>query len=480
MKESGNRLPNPSENQAARPGAESGVADATTPARSVALAALQGAIQAGQTGCLTASDAGLGVVEVYVMSGDVLAANSGDDDIRLLSCVSASGRVPIAELDARAERCASPGEFTEALYEILDEEVVQELLYERFRENIFCFLGATRSVEFEPMDSVFVSNLQVSHDSRILVAELAELRARVSPLLGSKLPLLTASGSSNHADPLRLLVACRSGATVNELLRKAGVEPNRVLQAIADLLDSGALSWAVVQPAQPAPTAEPVPPEPEAEPLEPQAEPSELAEPVRVPPPPPMEDESYLDAFGDYDTTRGDGSFSGVRDRVDLLEEVELGKEAPEPEVIDMPEAENSAMAGAVSLNFSGPRLADDDARNKIDVVNEVLETVRSAIDHLNGGGGGNARIQLIVDGSAGPFAALFGGIELQADGRLPVEPVLKNLRKRPVTEHRPLLQRASIDIIERTLSLASEDLDEAQMDDVLEKVAGYQQRLGI
>ena len=88
--------------------------------------------------------------------------------------------------------------------------------------------------------------------------------------------------------------------------------------------------------------------------------------------------------------------------------------------------------------------------------------------------------MQLIVDGSAGPFAALFGGIELQADGRLPVEPVLKNLRKRPVAEHRPLLQRASIDIIERALSLASEDLDEDQMDEVLEKVVGYQQRLGI
>ncbi len=477
MKESGTRLPNPSEHPSARPGADSGATSEGSPVRSAALIALQSAMQAGQTGCLTASDAGLGVVEVYVMSGDVLAANSGDDDIRLLSCVSASGRVPIAELDARAERCASPGEFTEALYEILEEEVVQELLYERFRENIFCFLGATRAVEFEPMDSVFVSNLQVSHDSAGLVAELAALRARVSPLLASKQTLTTGRGGSDQPEHLRLLTACRSGATIPELLRKAGSEPNRVLQALADLLDSGALGWAP-PPAPPvaAPSSttasQPDAPEATAE-LEP-------PEPVRVPPPPPIEDESYLDAFGDYDTSRGDGSFSGVRDRVDLLDDVTPVKETREPEVIDMPEADTAAMAGAVSLNFSGPRLADDDARNKIEVVNEVLQSVRAAIDPLNGGGGGHARMQLIVDGSAGPFAALFGGIELQADGRLPVEPVLKNLRKRPVAEHRPLLQRASIDIIERALSLASEDLDEDQMDEVLEKVVGYQQRLGI
>jgi hypothetical protein len=436
-------------------------------------------MDAGDTGCLTASDAGLGVVEVFVMAGEVLAANSANDDVRLLSCVSASGRVPLAALEARAERCTDPGEFTEALYELLDESVVQDLLYERFRENVFSFLGASRAIEFEPMDSVFVSNIQVSHDSRGLVAELAELRERSLPILSSKLRIVPGTGNVVQPEHTRLLTACRDGATVNELMRRAGIEPNRVLLAIADLLDVGVLCW-----------ASPLPTVPEAPPRAQPTAPVELTElPLedehtdqvsRVAPAMPVEDESYLDAFGDYDTSRGDGSFSGVRDRIDLLEDVPMAEEAPDSELLDMPEAEPAALVGAVSLNFSGPRLADEDARAKIEVVNEVLHTVRAAIDHLNGGGGGHARIQLIVDGSSGPFAALFGGIELQVDGRLPVEPVLKNLRKRPVTEHRPLLQRASIDIIERALSLASEDLDEAQMDEVLVKVVGYQQRLGI
>jgi len=445
-----------------------------------ALRALYRAMDAGDTGCLTASDVGLGVVEVFVMAGAVIAANSGDDDVRLLSCVSASGRVPRAALEARAERCTDPGEFTEALYELLEESIVQDLLYERFRENVFSFLGAARAIEFEPMDSVFVSNIQVAHDSRGLVAELAELRERSIPILSSKLRLVPGEGKA-QPEHTRLVTACRDGATVNELVRRAGIEPNRVMQALAELLEPDVLRWASPLPAlnDASPRALPASPG-TIERTEVPAEDEHTDQGVVVAPVMPAEDESYLDAFGDYDTSRGDGSFSGVRDRIDLLEDVPLAEETPDSEILDMPEAEPAALVGAVSLNFSGPRLADDDARAKIEVVNEVLQTVRAAIDHLNGGGGGHARIQLIVDGSSGPFAALFGGIELQVDGRLPVEPVLKNLRKRPITEHRPLLRRASIDIIERALSLASEDLEEAQMEEVLVKVVGYQQRLGI
>jgi hypothetical protein len=64
--------------------------------------------------------------------------------------------------------------------------------------------------------------------------------------------------------------------------------------------------------------------------------------------------------------------------------------------------------------------------------------------------------------------------------GQLPIEGVLKNLRRRPASEHRRLLNRGLSDIIERTLSMASEELDEAGLDALLEKIAGYQQRLGL
>lgn len=427
------------------------------------------------------------------MGGDVLAAHSGDEDVRLLARVSAANLVPPADLEALAESCSGPGELTDALYGVLDEGTVQGLLHERFRENLFCFLGATQVAPFEPMEALFVANIQVGHDSPALLDELVSLRDRVAPLVSSRLLLLPGDRAGATPVEAQVIEACANGLGVSELLRRAAAEPNRALQLVADLLDRGALTWDAA-PTAPSPRSV-APPAPA-----PVADPSALDLPLEddytddgTPrsttdePPAAVTEEEYLDAFGDYDTTRGDGSFSGVRDRIDLAAgDPDNDVPSREPvaegasELIDMPEADAAAHASAVSLNFSGPRLADDDARNKLAVVNEVLEAVRAAIDYLEGAGSGHARVQLIVDGSSGPFSALFNGVELRPDGRLPVDVVLKNLRKRPITEHRRLLQRASTDIIERALSLASEDLDDVLMEQVLEKVAGYQQRLGI
>lgn len=458
------------------------------------VAALWASLRDGRTGCLSASVPGVGAVQAYLMGGDVLAADAGDEDVRLLARVSAANLLPPADLEALAESCSGPGEFTDALYGVLDEGVVQGLLHERFRENLFCFLGATQVAPFEPMDALFVANIQVGHDSSALLEELASLRDRVAPLLSSRLLLLPGDRSQATPAEAAVIETCANGLGVPELLRRAAAEPNRVLQMVADLLDRGALTWdapAAPPAPPPAPLATPAPESPVSAALDLPLEDdyTDDGTPRQAPPGPPSaaEEEEYLDAFGDYDTTRGDGSFSGVRDRIDLAaadpdDDIPDGKSSSEgaSELIDMPEADAAAHASAVSLNFSGPRLADDDARHKLEVVNEVLEAVRAAIDYLEGAGTGQARVQLIVDGSSGPFSALFNGVELRADGRLPVDAVLKNLRKRPITEHRRLLQRASTDIIERALSLASEDLDDVLMEQVLEKVAGYQQRLGI
>ena len=67
-----------------------------------------------------------------------------------------------------------------------------------------------------------------------------------------------------------------------------------------------------------------------------------------------------------------------------------------------------------------------------------------------------------------------------RGSGRLSVDTVMKNLRKRPASEHRRLLNRGMQDVIERALSVASEELDDAELETMLEAVAGYQQRLGV
>ncbi|MFN7147479.1 MAG: hypothetical protein ACK4YP_27175, partial [Myxococcota bacterium] len=134
----------------------------------------------------------------------------------------------------------------------------------------------------------------------------------------------------------------------------------------------------------------------------------------------------------------------------------------------------------AVSLNFSGPKLQDAEIHRKLSVTNDVLATIAEAIEGVEGRGSGQARLQLLVEGTSVPLAPLFKGVELTQDGRLPVALVVKNLRKRPGGEHRRLLNRGLSDLIERALSAAYEILDEEGLEAMLERIAGYQQRLGI
>ena len=57
---------------------------------------------------------------------------------------------------------------------------------------------------------------------------------------------------------------------------------------------------------------------------------------------------------------------------------------------------------------------------------------------------------------------------------------MLRNLFNRPATEHRQLLHKCLVDIIERALSSAADELPEDHFDHVLASVAGYRQRLGL
>jgi hypothetical protein len=213
--------------------------------------------------------------------------------------------------------------------------------------------------------------------------------------------------------------------------------------------------------------------------------------------PPTDEVDSEMSMFEDYDRAREGGDFISEQqllDRVELIDVVPLAVRRPPPPppedaeskqeiFIEMEDAENatqSELASAVSLNFAGPKLADDEAERKLEVINEVFVALVAALDSGRGVGMGQSRVQLLIEGTPGAFASLFKGVEVDAQGRLPVETVMRNLRRRPASEHRRLLNRGLSDVIERALSLASEELDEQHLERLLERIAGYQQRLGM
>ena len=129
---------------------------------------------------------------------------------------------------------------------------------------------------------------------------------------------------------------------------------------------------------------------------------------------------------------------------------------------------------------MSDPVLSSAEARRKIDVANEVLRALAQAFDHRLGTGSGSARIQLLVDGTRSNFSTLYLQTHVAQDGAVDAGSLLRNLRRRPTTEHRRLVNDGLSDLLERLLTAAMDDLPDAILDDVLISISGYQQRIGL
>ncbi|MDP2314069.1 MAG: hypothetical protein Q8P41_14300 [Pseudomonadota bacterium] len=418
------------------------------------------------------SRSGAGVTfRVYVMLGEVLAAQSDHDDDSMLGILLAAGHVDGARYAALRSRMATGGVLSESLFDTLPEALLLELLFERFRENLFQFLSDTVVTEFLPMDAVFVENIQVGHDSRELLDELVGLGQRIRSLQEHPEMLIGPGATFPDSDIERALVHRSAARTrLAELVGASPWEPTRVLEHVRRMLDEGMLVGVM-----PESDDELMPDEDTADAPLPGLLPSRAA---------PMSEEDDLAAFQDYDTQREPGAFLTDRtllDRVDLDVAGVAELAASTETLIEMEDAEGKdVLKSAVSLNFSGPKLHDEEILRKLEVTNEVLATIAAAIEAADGRGAGGAKLQLLIEGTSVPLAPLFKGIEVGTDGRLPIAQVMKNLRKRPAGEHRRLLNRGLSDLIERALSAADEVLDVDGFEIMLEQLAGYQQRLGV
>lgn len=184
-----------------------------------------------------------------------------------------------------------------------------------------------------------------------------------------------------------------------------------------------------------------------------------------------------LALFEDNDGGRGTNQFvykgdDVADDRIDLNAREEAIS-------LELPQDERPA-SSSVQVRYSGPALTNADARRKIDIANEILKYMAAALDDKNGIGSGNATIQLLLESSPAEFAVIFHDVRASSEGAANADTILSNLRRRPPTEHRRLLNRALTDLIERAMNAAAEELDDDVLDEVLESCAGFQQRLGL
>ncbi|MSQ01677.1 MAG: hypothetical protein EXR71_07260 [Myxococcales bacterium] len=507
------------------------------------------------------------MLAVYVMHGGILAAHSSQDRERLLALLRNSGAVEESRLLAMRRAQASGMTITEELFEFVPDDLLQHLMAERFRENLFQFLQCAGPARFEAMEAVFVENIQFGHESRPLIETLDQLigttaRLREPPLL----VLAPGVGTARDERHIRLTGLCNPRLPLADLVSRSPFEQGRTLALVTEMLESGivipvsttdtsttgrprvrpdAAAKVLVDAGRPefsrggtvgsreavvAALADAVsaavakvgrqrdaPSGPDAgsaidaisAPIAKKSSVAAVGLPGKsvvvhsIPSPRPLPDyaaesptEAFDDemaAFQDYDAQRVGGEFitqtelldrveldTSVSDRAGRVEELPGDAGNVTIEMEDAEHARPHELASAVSLNFAGPKLADEDARRRVDVANDLLVNLVLALDRVGGAGSGQPAAQLLVEGTPGAFASLFKGVEVDASGRLPVDAVLKNLRKRPASEHRRLLNRGLVDLVERGLWLASEELDDTAIEALLVIVAGYQQRLAM
>jgi len=431
------------------------------------------------TGCFNAARRdGLGV-KLYLNDGAIIAAHADDDDEGLVTRLISRGVLrPAQVVEIRHHAGEEP--LTDFLFNYVDEEMLSDLLYDRFRENIAQCIAGQGPVRFDPMDAVFVSNLQLGHDTADLLKTIDAIVERAEDLIAAravdrKLTLSDASPRKAEEELLASLLA--TPLTVSELLHDSPYEEYATYDLLMEMLADAVVEFV-----------------PES------AEPPKLIQPELPPVTPEVVEAAFDDhelaMFADNDYHRGrsgDGHFVKTQEELDA-DRVDLRDILPPHEPLTADEDEGPiALAAAedlddddaapvrkISMNFSGPRLSNEEAERKIAVANQVMSELASAFDAVRGKGFGQSQVQLLLDGCPSEFSLLFHQVEATPEGQISNNAILHNLRRRPAPEHRSLLNKGLADLINRALSAAVESLDEEHIDALLENVAGYHQRLGL
>lgn len=206
---------------------------------SAAARSLLARVESRSTGKLTVG-AGTAEVAVYLLNGDVVAATSPEDDKVLVRMLSASGAVAPARAAALTELAEQAGDvFSELMALGLDLETV---LAERFRQNLADYLASVSAPRFLDQRGMFVTNIQVGHDTRRLIDELCH-QSDVAKAVDPE-NLVTRGRADPGADPMRrrIVAAASSGPVpIATLLDGVPLESLRGRVLVAEMLATGAL-----------------------------------------------------------------------------------------------------------------------------------------------------------------------------------------------------------------------------------------------
>lgn len=444
-------------------------------------------------------------ITLYLTFGEVVAAQAADDRELLLRRLVNESLISAQYASVVSEERITFGAVLEELFQSVSPDALDRVLHQRFEDNVARFLGGQGEVTFTSLEAVFVDNIQMGIDAMDLL-----VRSREAWNLAKVLELtevLIPGASIPESDGQRMLLShLGQGATGDELVRRLPMEPVAACALIVRMLQEDVLVYGSAYEEED--DEDFATEEVDREEML-QAATGRRAAPVVAPPPERMQatqalvgdddaegagdlssydawlnhgqDELDMDAFADYETDRGETQGGGgFSTETHNLDRVELSEQ--EHETIELEDADEADvdLRQATSLSFGAPVLDDEEAETKINVASSVLHAVVTEMDKEQGAGRGQAAVRLLMEASPSEFLDVFRKAEPTREGTLPVARLMSNLRNRPASEHRRLLNKALEDLCERALSQSMDELSDDAIDQILEHAAGYRKRMGL
>ncbi len=194
----------------------------------------------GFTGSLEGEHPELGLITLRLSAGEIVSAHGDDDDDALLRVAECAGLLDAAQTLELRGRLVAEGGASQLLAELLPAEVLEDLLWERFRENLCSFLRLPEPPVREELDTVLAGDLQVGVRSRELVGE---LRAQLKLVAGLEQQLSTSLspwvGEPESESQRRIIELCTPRMTIWGLLAKSPWERTRTLALVRGMLAAG-------------------------------------------------------------------------------------------------------------------------------------------------------------------------------------------------------------------------------------------------
>jgi hypothetical protein len=397
--------------------------------------------------------AGAGEIAIYLLEGQLIAITAGDDVRHLLSRFKATGHLPKAraqQLHALLDAPETSGQdILSLLSEAVPTPVFDGILRQRFDENLSRFLGHRGTPSAYPDAVAWATNILIGEPTSRRV-DRCHRAWRLAMSFNDKMLLTAGTKPPQHrVEEHALRIVSERPRTAGDVANELDMEHVASRTAVLNMLDRGVLTkhTPAIQAAREANVSD------------------TLAGTVS---------DDDLDAFsGALDDGRGSGTVGTFVTQSHNLDRVEISD-------LGGPTTPSTTEAVRPEVAYAAPTLTEADALGKIDVANEVLGVLARAIELVKGPHRGSGTMQLLVDGRPRAYAPLFEGIRVASAGTLPSHAVLENLRRRPPSEQRRLLNQGMLDLIDRALDKAADELPDPAFDAVLERVMGYRQRLGL